>query len=242
MKSPVTCTLLAAALLCGCATRSALPPLRDGSTVALQVLAGPETRAPIAIRNLAVGEGVTAGVTTGVVVGSLWGLACGPFFFVCMPIGAAAGSGVGALTGAAVGVTGVMANDPAARLRERITRASQAHDLVGELRQRVEERAQRHWTLASPAADGSTALVGIELQSLRLATTRDDRVSLEMHVQVTVTTGAGSTPRQKDYAYVGPLTPLAVWLDERSDLLDTSLSTACQQIASQIVGELSIAP
>lgn len=241
MKTPLSCTLLAAALLCGCATPT-LPPLRDGSTVALQVAAGPATGAPIAIRNLAVGEGVTAGVTTGMVVGSLWGLACGPFFFLCMPIGAAAGSGVGALTGAAVGATGAMMDDPATRLRARIMRSSQAHDLVGELRQRVEERARRHWTLVGAAAEGSAALVGIELQSLRLSSTRDDRVSLEIHVQVTVSTGAGSPPQRKDYAYIGPLTPLAVWLDERSDLLDTSLSTACQQIASQIVGELSISP
>ena len=42
--------------------------------------------------------------------------------------------------------------------------------------------------------------------------------------------------------YVSSMTALSVWLDERSDLLDTSLSTACQQIASQVVGEMRAAP
>jgi hypothetical protein len=45
---------------------------------------------------------------------------------------------------------------------------------------------------------------------------------------------------QKLYEYMGPFSSLAVWMDERSDFLDTSLSSASQQIAAQIVSELAL--
>jgi hypothetical protein len=112
-------------------------------------------------------------------------------------------------------------------------------------------------------------VVSVELYDLQLISTRDERVALVMRVLVTVRPGDdlqpttshpqpidpvgppsslkfGSNlalrtppPNQKLYEYSGPPSSIAAWLDEHSDFLVTSFSTASQQIAAQIVSELA---
>ena len=85
--------------------------------------------------------------------------------------------------------------------------------------------------------------ITVELQGLILTSTRDESIGLIMQVQVTVTPAGASSQtasaRQKRYEYVGPAGQLSLWLDERSDYLDTSLSSAIQVLAAQIVAELA---
>jgi hypothetical protein len=47
-----------------------------------------------------------------------------------------------------------------------------------------------------------------------------------------------TTPVPKVYDYASPMTPMSVWLDPHSDFLDSTFSTAMQQLAAQIVIEL----
>ena len=44
-------------------------------------------------------------------------------------------------------------------------------------------------------------------------------------------------PTQKSYEYVGPVSSLAVWLDERNDFAQISLHSASQQIAADLRNE-----
>ena len=103
----------------------------------------------------------------------------------------------------------------------------------------VNERALKVWT---PGTDASAPVVRIELQDLQLASTRDERVRCEVRVRVVVENRAdkAAPPKEKVYDYVGPFSSLAVWLDENSDFVDTSLTSASHQIAAQIISDLTV--
>ncbi len=227
-------------ILSGCATSPQIIPIRSGESIAIVVAMSPQADGVIKIRNQAMGNDMSTGAGSGMVVGGLWGLVCGPFAPLCIPMGAAAGAATGTAAGALVGVTGALSEEKATQLRDRLSRLRQSHDLLDELRSNITDRARKHWTVIS---DLSGTSLTVELHDMQLTSTRDERIRFSLRVLVTVqTTGAQkpSAPMQKLYDYVGPFSNLAVWMDERSDFLDTSLSSASQQIAAQIVSELAL--
>ena len=231
---------VALTLLGGCATAPQLAPIGKGEPVAMFVVRGPQNEGLVKIHNLSQVDNARVGAGAGAVIGGLFGVSCGPWVTICMPAFASIGAAYGGLAGAAVGVTGALTEDQAARVRDRLTRAQQSHDLLDELRTSVTDRARKHWDLVS---DPSATVVTVELQDVSLTSTRDERVGLTVRVVVSVRP-SGSPPetaqKQKHYEHVGALSSLAVWLDEGSDLLDTSLSSATQKLATQIVSDLAL--
>jgi len=111
------------AALCGCASTAQLPPIRDGSAVAIVVSMSAQARGTTDIANKALGHDASTGAATGAVAGGLWGLACGPFAIFCVPVGAGLGMLTGGVAGAGVGLTGALSNEKATQLRERIERS-----------------------------------------------------------------------------------------------------------------------
>lgn len=235
MKSRSLSVMLCLTLLVGCASNPQLPPIGSGSPISLSVVARSPPDGPAAVRDTTVGENVSTGAGAGAVAGALWGLSCGPLFLLCAPLGALMVSGVGMAAGAAVGVATSLPEDSATRLRDRLTRLRQAHDPVEELQVNLTDRARKHWSLS---AEASSSSLHVELQNLFLTSTREQRVGLVMQVVVTVR-AADAAPSQKRYEYVGPLSSLAIWLDDQNDFAQTSLRGASQQIALQIVADLA---
>lgn len=239
MRIRTTCAALAL-LLGACAAPPALPPIRSGEAVAISVAMSPASDGVIRIRNEALSDGMTTGGGSGAVVGGLWGLTCGPFAVLCVPLGAAAGIIAGTAGGAAVGATGALSDQKAERVRSRLVHLQQAHPLLDELKRNISDRAQKYWRLNS--GQPGTAVI-VELQDLQLVSTRDERVRCVIRVLVSVQPGDGkqaAKPVQKLYEYVGPFGSLAVWLDEGNDFLDTGFTSASQQIAAQIVSDLAV--
>ncbi len=239
MKSRSVVLALCLSLLAGCASKPQLPPIRGGSPLSLTVVARPLAAGDADVQDSTVGENVSTGAGTGAVAGALAGLSCGPFFLICAPLGALMGSGVGVVAGAAVGVAASLPQETAAQLRDRLTRLRQSHDPLDELRTHLTDRARKHWRLTPAPAD---AAVNVELQNLFLISARDRRIGLVMQVLVSVhSNGVPKTepPTQKSYEYVGPVSSLAVWLDEQNDFAQTSLRSASQQIALQIIADLA---
>ena len=240
MKIRAMFTVLGLAALCGCAAGPSLRPIPRDETVAFVV--APSAAANVLITNQSVGHDAAVGGGAGAVAGGLWGLACGPLAILCVPLTAAIGLGTGTVAGAAVGLTGALPADKAQQLRDRLARLSQAHDLQAELHGEIAQRAGRYWRLA--AADGARGgegpqrTVQVELLDIAFAVDRAEQVGLVLRVRVAVHE-PGAVLSAKTYAVQGPVSALAVWLDERSDFFDTSLSSALRQTASQIVAELA---
>jgi hypothetical protein len=237
---------LVLSLLVGCATPQ-LTPIRRGEPISIVFTASHKADGVSDIRNddlagdAKVGAGT--GATGGAVAGVLIATGCGPFFIVCAPVLAAAGAVVGTATGAGVGagvsIAGELSNEKAAQLRDRVVRVQQSHSLQAELQKSVTDRAQKYWKLGS---DQSAALVTVELQDLLLSSKRDEQISCTIRVLVSVQRGVAKDSKateQKMYQYAAPTSSLPIWLDESSDFIDTVLTSASQQIATQIVSDLA---
>lgn len=232
------CVLVCLSLLAGCASTPKPPPIPAGEAVAFVVVAGPPGASAVNISNQALGSGISTGAGSGTVAGGLWGFACGPLAILCVPMGAMIGLATGTVAGAAVGMTGALSTEQAARVRDRLDQVRRSHDLLAELEGQITNRARRHWTVDN---DPSGHRVTVALQDLQLTSTRDEQLSIAMQVAVTVRLrGNSQATAPKLYSYVGPFSPMAVWMDPGSDFIDTSLSSASQQIAAQIVSELAL--
>ena len=228
------------AMLGACATAPVLTPVADGQPLRVVVGAGLQDGETLPIRNLAVGAGASAGAGTGAIAGGLWGLTCGPFAVLCVPLGATAGLLSGGAAGAVVGATGALPADKAARLRERLQRDQPASALAESLQREVATRVRTRWALVD---DPAAAALVLDLQALELHSTQDGRVALVLRVQAQVRpAGAPPTPEvpARRYEVVGPLAPLPVWLDEGSDFVATSFANALRQVAAQVVAELGL--
>lgn len=232
--------LLCCMLLLGCAAAPSLRPIPAGQAVSFSVVANANYLEHLDVRNTALGDGMSVGVGTGGVLGGLWGLSCGPFAVLCVPLAASLGILTGAAAGAAVGATGGLSQEKTAQVKERLLRLEQTHPLLPELRRNLADRALRHWTAG---ADGAANVVTVELQPLQVATTRDERLSFVMRVVVrqrdSVANGVAE-PQQKTYEYTSPFGSMAVWMDPQSDFLDTSFASASQQIAAQVIADLGV--
>ena len=229
---------LLASLAGGCASAPTIARLGDGESVQL-VVAGAPSHGDIAIRNASLGKNVGTGASTGSVAGGLWGLACGPFAILCVPVAAGIGAIAGSAGGAVVGATASLSDEQAAQLRGRLTRWLASHDLVERLRTNVVERARRHWNLAS---DPPRYVLSIELGNVELTSTRDEQVGLLLRAHASLQrTGAppAEAAAEQDFECTAPSGKLAIWLDEGSDFVDTVLGNCTQQLAAQLVAEVA---
>jgi hypothetical protein len=156
-----------------------------------------------------------------------------------VPLAAGLGMGVGGAAGLAVGATGMLPQEKVDRVKERLVRLEQSHPLQVELRRHLEERAQKHWTLKS---ESSTPLVMVELQEMKVDATRDEQLRFVFRILVSqreTTTSRELVKNQKSYEFATPFGALVAWMDEKDDLLETSFNIAIQQMAAQVIADLS---
>jgi len=230
---------LAMGVLCGCATSPAIRPVPHGAALSIVVVRSPQANAGARIRNQALGDNTSTGVGSGFVIGAMSGLACGPLAIFCVPLGAIAGGVTGTAAGAAVGLTGALTEDQSRLVLARLDRVQRSHNLGDEMARDVTERARSQWDRSS---DTPTHLATVELQTIRLTSTRDECIGFVVSVLVRVQAGrteSKSATNEGLFEYLGPFTSLAEWLDDNSDVLDSSLSIASRQLALQIVAELT---
>ncbi len=239
MSTRIIYNLAFCIFLHGCASAPSLGTIPDGETVSITVGAAANYPLAINVRNTAVSDGLSTGVGAGGVAGGLWGLTCGPFAVLCVPLGAAAGMVTGGVAGVAVGATGMLSKENEGRLKERLVRIAQTHPVLIEFKQSIEDKARSHWILDR---EFSKIHVAIEIQELQVVSTRDEHIRFVLQVLASVQDNSlnrKTQPRQKKYEYRSPVSSLAVWLDQQSEFLDTSLTSAAQQISTQVITDLT---
>lgn len=231
--------LLLVVVLGGCAAPAPLAHIAQGQRVELHVRAVPAEDREVKILNGSVSPGAKGGTAAGMVAGGLWGLACGPLFLLCAPLGAVTLALPGAALGTAVGAAGALPADKAVLLRDRVARAQQSVDLEAALRANVLHRAQKHWQLSDESA---TWVLTLQMQHLELSSSFGEQIGMVVRVTASLRRSdapAATAPAVKTFEYTSPPGSLSVWLDESGDFLDTLLRTSAQQLASQIVSELA---
>lgn len=239
----IAIAILTIIILPGCASAPKLAQIPNGETVSIVVAASPTADGQTELKNDAVGKDLKKGAGGGAVGGGLAGLTCGPFAIICVPFGAAVGAIAGGAAGAVVGTAGNLSAEQASQLRDRMLRLNESHDKLAELTTNLNDRAARYWDLTSTEPQTT---VSVEVQNLILASTHADQVRAILQVSVTVKKKSdkppvkGKAPVVKDYEYASPYASLDVWLDDKSDFAETSISSAIQQISSQIISDLAM--
>ena len=226
-------------LLIACATAPSLKPIPAGGNVFIHVAASQKYPGVIDVHNTAISAGASVGAGSGGLAGGLWGLSCGPWAVLCVPMGFGFGMAAGGVAGLAVGATGTLSQEKVDRVKERLVNLEQGHSLLVELRRNLEDLAQKFWTL-DPAS--STSSVIVELQEMKLDATRDEQLRFVFRILVSqreAIAGRELVRNQKSYEYPTPFATISAWMDEKNDLLDTSFKTAIQQISAQIIADLS---
>lgn len=232
---PVLLASLLASLLAACSTTNRLPPVASGQTVSIDVARVAAAPGGARIDNQEIGRGAKTGAVAGTVVGGLSGLACGPFAFICIPGGMLLGAGTGAGGGAIVGLAVGLDADQAESLRRRVAALEASGDPAAALRARIAARLERTAAVVQAGADAS---VTIEWGGVQLSSQKDGMVALRVQVPVSLRLAPPKEPQRKTYVYEGPMTPLALWLDDASEAPALSLRHAVEQIAAQVADEL----
>lgn len=223
--------------LAGCAGPALLPAIDPGAIVVVNVTVAEDVAGGAEIRNASFGSDVAKGGVVGGVAGGLYGFACGPFWFLCVPVGAAVGSLPGAAAGAVVGAAGALTPEKAAQLRTRLAQWRQSHDLSAQLQKDLAERARAYWR-----SDGDAApfMISVVLREIALSSTREEQIGLVAALGVRVIAPQGAQPAtEKRFEYVGSPGSLLAWLDERNDFVDTTFASFTRQIAAQVVAEVA---
>ncbi len=233
-------SVLALAVLCGCASQPSLPRIDDGASLSITVTSAAVTPGGSQIQNNAVGKDAGKGAKGGAIAGGAIGLTCGPFAFFCVPVTAGIGALSGAVGGAAVGAgTASLSEEEATKLRARFITLSETYDHRADLEAHITEQAAKRWTLTP---DESDYTVNVLVTNLIFATDHGDQ--LRMILRVTAIVRDNKTKRlspkePKVYEYLSPYTNLGVWLDWNNDFAERSLRLGSQQIAMEILADLA---
>jgi hypothetical protein len=240
MKTQVVTLALLTGLLGGCATAPHVEPISRETPVAFVVAMSQPSQGTNSVRSTAVTHDAVSGAMTGATAGALTGFLCGPLIVFCVPLGALMGAGAGVAAGATVGLAESVPKDKVALLDARLKRMQQSVDPLFELRTNVLDGAGKHWQLTD---DTSGRVVSLEVQNLFLTSDRNKNIALVMKVLVSHRTGetaAGARPATPQrFVVITQGNSLAAWLDERSDLPEMQLRTACQQMATQVISQLA---
>ncbi len=237
MNIRIACVAVGCWILAGCAAPR-LTPLNRGEPVTFIVAMGTSSITG-RIRNLTIAEDSKTGAQVGLVAGGLTGFACGPFWWLCVPVFGITGMYPGGLIGAGVGVIESLSSDKVNRLGDRLQRYGQAHDLPGEIQAGIVARAKKYWPISN---DTAGTVVSVELEDIYLNSMRGEKIALILRVAVAVRgtgTPAGETPSKIRFEYAGPISSYASWIDEESDFVDATFRSAIEHIAAQIIAELS---
>ena len=230
-------------LVSGCASAPKLDPIPKGETVSIVVSESPSADGQTGLKNDAMGKDIGVGAGGGAVSGGLLGLLCGPWAPLCVPTFSAWGAVGGAATGAVVSVDGGLSAEQATQLHDRILRLNESQDKVAQLATNINDQAARYWDLNSTEPQTT---VRVWVQDLIFASTHGDQVRAILQVSVMVINNSDKplkneeAPSMKLYESASPYASLDNWLDDESDIADTSISSAIQQISNQILSDLAI--
>jgi hypothetical protein len=227
----------------GCASEPKLAPIPNGETVSIEVAMSPTADGQHGLKNDAIGKDVGVGAGGGAVGGGLLGLFCGPWAPLCIPTFSAFGAAGGAVTGVVVGAASGLSAEQATQLNDRMLRLNESHDKLAELTTNINDQAAGYWDLNSTEPQTT---VRVWVQDLIFASTHGDQVRAILQVNVMLVRNSvkplknGEAPSMKHYVSASPYASLDSWLDDESDIADTNISGAIQEISNQILSDLAI--
>lgn len=176
------------------------------------------------------------GAYTGAGAGALYGLLCGPWFFLCSPFFAAGGAAGGAVVGAVVG-SSTGDSDKGELLFTKMNGYLTVNNPQDEFVTSVTALAEQKYQVSAL----SDKEISISLEQLTFNTNSDGRINLALSATVTVNY-IDKLGRQKsdtnDYDYESSPQFLDTWLEGSDDFYQLKLADAYSTLAEHIVRTL----
>jgi hypothetical protein len=185
--------------------------------------------------------GTAGGAAVGFGAGFISGLACGPFFVICAPVFALAGTGVGAVVGGvAGGVHGAVTSLPkeqAEQFNILLNRTFSDHDLASQLKLAFGDIADPVYSVVEQDSQIRVVLV---IKKLLFEQHAKDELTLRMSISMQVVYGFREIDRTKPYAfnYSSLKFPVDHWLGNEGTNLVDEFHLAVHDLAGQTVQQL----
>ncbi len=232
--------LLFLLLVCACSNMPGPGLIAPGDTVVFETSSGGHDGESVPIRNKAIETDSQVGVTSGALVGAAWGITCGPWFWICSPVGALMGAVGGGATGFVVGAAEGLGKEKGLLLTSEISSALRSYDVQQQLIETVSNRARAHWQVIETTADKR---IVIQLDHMGLETLRKEQAELVMEVSVTVNALASLKKdhnQTRHFAYRSSPTYINSWIENHDDFIKLRFMDAHRTLAENIIMELSV--
>jgi hypothetical protein len=247
MVSPVCKQLftvfLSILFLSACASNSAPPSLERGDSIAIQppklsrLDVTVDSKVEKAGKGLALGTvGAIGGAALYGASGAVLGLSCGPMFFVCSPMAAAAGIVVGGVGGGAMGAvyggTGGITGHKAKRFNEITPQLIDAVAIERQLYDQFNELVSESWILDS----NSPNTVVINIRSVYFKQHSKERVQLVFDSEMEVDF-AGRTDKFR-FKHSGTPRHVDDWLSNDGERFQREMDAAIEKVTDTMIARL----
>jgi hypothetical protein len=229
--------------LSACASNSAPPSLERGDSIAIQppklsrLDVTVDSKVEKAGKGLALGTvGAIGGAALYGASGAVLGLSCGPMFFVCSPMAAAAGIVVGGVGGGAMGVvyggTGGITGHKAKRFNEITPQLIDAVAIERQLYDQFNELVSESWILDS----NSPNTVVINIRSVYFKQHSKERVQLVFDSEMEVDF-AGRTDKFR-FKHSGTPRHVDDWLSNDGERFQREMDAAIEKVTDTMIARL----
>ena len=229
--------------LSACASNSVPPSLERGNSISIQPPHLSHLDVTVDSKTEKVGKGLalgTVGAIGGAALigasGAVVGLSCGPMFFVCSPLAAAAGIVVGGVGGGAMGAvyggTGGISGDKAKRFNEITSKLIDADSIEAQLHNQFKESVTEIWILDS----NSPNTIAISISSVHFKQHSKERVQLVFDSEMEVDFG-GQTEKFK-FEHSGTPQHVDVWLSHGGKRFQWEMDAAIENVTTTMIARL----
>jgi hypothetical protein len=235
--------LLSTLFLSACASNSVPPSLERGESISIQppqlsrLDVTVDSKTEKAGKGLALGTvGAIGGAAVYGAAGAIVGLSCGPMFFVCSPMAAAAGIVVGGVGGGAMGAAyggrGGISGDKAKRFNEITSQSIDAVSIEMQLHDQFNELATERWNLDNNSAN----TIAISIRSVHFKQHSKERVQLVFDSEMEVDFG-GKTDKFR-FKHLGTPQHVDVWLFDDGIRFQWELDAAIENVTDTMIARL----
>jgi hypothetical protein len=245
-------TLNATAWLTACSVTPPEPGFPEFGAVEVKTEAEYEGGMEARTAGKSAAKGAAAGVAGGAAYGALMGaLACGPFFFACVPVAAAIGAASGGVVGAVGASMSAVSNEEAEALNGLMASLSAKQDF----NQLLKDALKKEIPNANEVRESADATALVNVVSIFFVRNKQDLIQVQVDARLSVrwpdqeagaqewtaesaASGQGNKGQSLYYREFSEARPLDEWLGDDGQSLVQSVERALETMAFQMAGDL----
>ncbi|MDX1482164.1 MAG: hypothetical protein R3315_10830 [Woeseiaceae bacterium] len=229
MALVLLCTMLGA----GCASGPGINVVPPGEAITVRGHA-PESDRNWRYQNDAVEGSAAKGASGGFVVGAVSGLSCGPWLWICSPLGAIGGAFTGGMGGAIVGLAVDLTDEQKSAIGASLERYFAANDPQERLVAVLSSRLSSTW---QPVDEASDHELSVGVVDVRLRGKTGSRAALQVRAVASVrakTAEGKMIERRRTFELEDEEFDVRSWIEDDGDFLESRFEIAYRTLAERI--------